>query len=149
MFDAPCFYTEDRMEWFGSLHSLIDVPLMALRAVIGAIFLVHGWPKVTSAKEMATAWGKPNMAGFLRFLGTAETAGSLAVVAGFLTPLSAAGLSIIMLGAIWTKLTSMKTGFTAHDTTGWEFDLMILAGTVTLFFLGAGRFSIDRLLWGI
>lgn len=137
------------MDWFGSLHSLIDVPLIALRAAIGAIFLVHGWPKVMSASAMAAAWGNPNMAGFLRFLGTAEIAGSFAVFAGLLTPLSAAGLSIIMLGAIWTKLTSMKTGFTAHDKTGWEFDVMVLAGTVTLFFLGAGRFSIDRSLWGI
>jgi putative oxidoreductase len=137
------------MDWFGSLHSLVDFPLLILRAAIGAIFLVHGWPKVTSARDMAAAWGQPNMAGFLRFLGTAETAGALAMFAGFLTPLAAAGLSIIMLGAIWTKLTSMKTGFTAHDKTGWEFDLMILAGTVTLFFLGAGRFSIDRILWGI
>lgn len=137
------------MHWFGSLHSLIDVPLIVLRAVIGVIFLVHGWPKVTSASELAAGWGNPKMAGFLRFLGVAETAGALALLAGFLTPLAAAGLSIIMLGAIWTKTTSMKTGFSAHQTTGWEFDLMILAGTVTLFFLGAGRFSIDRLLWGI
>lgn len=137
------------MDWFGSLHRLVDIPLIGLRLAVGAIFLVHGWPKVTSAKQMAAAWGRPEMAGFLTFLGVAETAGALAVLAGFLTPLAAIGLSIVMVGAIWVKNTAMKTPFSAHDKTGWEFDLMILAGTVTLLFLGAGRLSLDRLLWGI
>lgn len=137
------------MDWFATLHQLTDIPLIALRLTVGAIFLAHGWPKVTAAKEMAAAWGKPAMASFLAFLGVAETAGALAVLAGFLTPLAAIGLSMVMVGAIWLKNGAMKTPFSAPDKMGWEFDLMILAGTVTLLFLGAGRFSLDRLVFGI
>ncbi|TAN81653.1 MAG: DoxX family membrane protein, partial [Gallionella sp.] len=79
------------------------------------------------AKAMAQAMGKPQMAGFLTFLGFAETAGALAMFSGFLTQLAALGLGIIMVGAIGLKVAMMKAPFTSHDKVGWDFDFIILA----------------------
>lgn len=137
------------MKSFESLHAFVDIGLTLLRLAIGAIFLVHGWPKVTSSKAMTAAMGKPQMAGFFTFIGVAEVLGGLGMITGTLTQLAAVGLSIIMLGAITLKNTMMKTGFSAHDKVGWEFDLILLAGCSALFFTGPGAFALDRILFGI
>lgn len=117
------------------LYDYADLGLLALRGAIAAIFLVHGPAKLS---------GK--MGSFMTFIGAAETAGGLAILVGFLTQLAAVGLGIIMLGAIYKKITEWKIPFTAMDKTGWEFDLLILAGCVTLLFFGGGLYSVD-VLW--
>ncbi len=49
--------------------------------------------------------------GFTMFLGAAEVAGSLGVTFGVLTQLAAAGLILLMLGAIQKKIFVWRTGF--------------------------------------
>jgi uncharacterized membrane protein YphA (DoxX/SURF4 family) len=49
--------------------------------------------------------------GFTAFLGVAELLGGIGVVVGVLTQLAAAGLILIMLGAIQKKLFVWPTGF--------------------------------------
>ena len=136
------------MDLYPWINGVTDVPLIVLRIAIGAIFLVHGVPKVTATKKIVETMGKPHIADFMRFLGCAEMAGAVAVLLGLLTPVAAAGLSIVMVGAMFLKGFVLQTRFNAHDETGWELDAMILSGTLTLFFLGAGRFSLDRLIFG-
>ena len=91
----------------------------------------------------------PKMLSLMKFLSVVEPLGAVAVLSGFLTQLAALGLGIIMIGAIVLKKKMMKVPFTAQDKTGWEFDLMNLAGCVALYFLGAGSLSLDRLFFGI
>ncbi len=54
---------------------------------------------------------------------------------------------LVMLGAIRLKVRQMHKGFTGEG--GWEFEFLLLVGAITLLFLGAGKFALDRLLFGI
>lgn len=69
----------------------------------------------------------------LRVLSIAEPLGGLATLLGLLTQAAAAGFIVVMLGAIRLKVTQLRKGFTGEG--GW--------------FLGAGKFALDRLLFGI
>jgi putative oxidoreductase len=136
------------MNVFVSLHQGTDLGLLALRLVIGAIFLVHGSQKrgmwKMQANDKLPAW----LLNVLRLLSICEPLGGIALVTGFLTQLAALGLGIIMLGAINLKARTRKVPFAPRDQAGWEFDLMILGGVAALFFAGAGTYSLDRLWFG-
>lgn len=123
--------------------------LLALRIAVGVIFLVHGKAKWAMWKMQSSEQMKPGMINLLRFLSIAEPLGGLAVLLGFLTPLAALGLAIIMLGAIHAKISMWKVPFMTQSNTGWEFDLMILGATVAIIFLGAGSISLDQFLWSV
>lgn len=108
-----------------------DWALLALRVAIAVIFLVHGPKKLG------------NLTSFMGFIGVCEMLGGLAMLFGFLTSWAALGIAIIMLGAIYKKITEWHVPFTAMDKMGWEFDLIILAGCVALLILGGGSYSVD------
>lgn len=125
-----------------SLSKYNDVGNLVLRLVIAAIFLYHGYQKLG-------LWGATpeGMAGgqlvIMKILSIAEPVGAVALILGMLTRWASLGLSIIMIGAIYTKTVTWHMGFATAQGPGWEFDLMILAGTVALAFWGAGRWSVD------
>lgn len=125
-----------------SLKKHSDIAHLILRLVIAAIFLYHG-----SQKWMfwsAIPEGMPsNMVMLFKFLSIVEPLGGLALLLGVLTRLASLGLGIIMLGAIYMKMTVMGVGFVTPTGPGWEFDLMILAGCIALMFEGAGKYSLD------
>jgi len=52
-------------------------------------------------------------------------------------------LALIIVGATFFKMTQMKTGFFSQTTTGWEFDVLILAGLALLFLAGPGELAIQ------
>jgi putative oxidoreductase len=122
--------------------------LLALRLAIGAIFIVHGWPKITGARGMAAMMGggeaKPVMVGVFTLQGIVEVGGGILMILGVLTQLVAVAFAIIMIGAIFLKNTQMKTGFMSQQTTGWEFDLVLLAGNILLFLAGPGEIAIQN-----
>ncbi len=88
------------------------------------------------------------MINLMRLLSVCEPLGAIAMFSGFLVQPAALGLSLIMLGAIYLKITKWKTPFKAENTTGWEFDLLILAASITLIILGGGAWSLDNLIFG-
>lgn len=116
------------------LYADMNLSLLVLRLVIGGIFLKHGPAKLNGS-----------MGEFMTFIGAAETLGSIALITGFLVPLASLGLSIIMLGAVWKKATKWHVPFVAMDKTGWEFDLMILAGCLVLLSFGGGVYGLDAI----
>ncbi len=117
---------------------------LALRIAVGTLFLVHGLQKRMFWKTQPSAQLPLGMIKVLRFLSIVEPLGGVAMLAGLLTRPAAIGLSIIMLGAINLKARQMKKGFTGDG--GWELDFMILGANVALLLLGAGAWSLDRLL---
>lgn len=121
--------------------------LLALRVAIGVIFIVHGWPKITGARGMAAAMGggeaKPVMVGLFTIQGLVEAVGGVLLILGVLTQLVAVAFAIIMIGAIVLKNTQWKTGFMSQQTTGWEFDLVLLAANMLLFLTGPGELAIQ------
>lgn len=137
------------MEYFANLHQFGDFGLLALRIAVGIIFLVHGTQKWAMWKMQPSEQMPSGMISLMKFLSIVEPLGAIAILGGFLTQLAAAGLGIIMIGAIGLKVGMMKVSFAPRDKAGWEFDFILLAATVALFFSGAGNVGLDRIIFGI
>lgn len=131
------------------LHQYSDIGLFVLRFALGVIFWVHGRSKWGMWKMQPSDQMSPKMLSLMKMLSIAEPLGAVAVLLGLLTQLAAAGFCVIMLGAIFFKKRTWKTPFTAMQTTGWEFDFLILCVSLALIVLGSGSFSLDRVLLGI
>src|SRR5258705_858966 len=99
----------------GRERPTMDVELWIIQGLLAALFLLAGGAKlIMSADQMAGPVAL--LVWFLRFIGVAEVLGGLGLilpgllrVKPGLTPLAAAGLVIIMIGA--TVLTTMGDGF--------------------------------------
>jgi uncharacterized membrane protein YphA (DoxX/SURF4 family) len=100
----------------------MNVLLWILQALLALLFLFAGGTKLVLPIDVLTGMGSPNqvhLPGLLiRFIGVCEVLGGLGLilpgifrVKTGLTPLAAAGLAIIMLGA--TVLTIIGDGFAA------------------------------------
>ena len=79
--------------------------------------------------QLAVAWG--------------EFLGGLALAAGLLTRLAALGLIAIQVGAVY--LVTAPRGF-SFAAGGYEYNLVLIAVCLVLFIVGAGRWSVDRML---
>ena len=137
------------MGFFVSLHYLSDVALLILRLALGAVFLVHGLPKRGLWSAQPSAQMPAGMLTRLRILSIAEPAGALGVIFGFLTQLAALGLVVVMLGAITFLRTKAHRKFKEENAPGWEFEFMLMMVALALAITGAGKFALDRVVFGI
>ncbi len=122
-----------------ALQNKQDWAFLALRLIIGAIFIYHGYQKwgMWAADTQATG----SMLIIMRILSIAEPLGGLALILGLWTRLASLGLIIVMLGAIYMKINVFGSGFGGQG--GWEFDLANLGALLVLATYGAGRLSVD------
>src|ERR1700688_2348271 len=86
-------------------RSAVNVALLAVRVIVGVIFVAHGAQKLFGAFGgpglEAMVQPPPNGMGPLGYAVTiGEFFGGLGLIVGFLTRFSAASLIVIMLGAI-------------------------------------------------
>ena len=114
----------------------INTVLLLLRLMIAAIFVTSGWSHVTKTEERSKSIGMSK--GFTRFLGVAELAGGLGVLFGVLTQIAAAGLILVMLGAIQKKIFVWHTGFWGEKSYGWHYDLMLVIMNLVVIASGGG-----------
>jgi uncharacterized membrane protein YphA (DoxX/SURF4 family) len=129
---------------FKKLYSYRDLGLLALRAAVGVIFIVHGISKwsmwgMTPSEQMPAG-----MLALMKVLSIVEPLGGAALVLGVFTQLAALGLAVVMVGAIVVKMFVMKVGFTSFQATGWEFDLILLAANINLMLSGGGKYALKR-----
>ena len=129
---------------FYFFYSLMPWTMLLLRVALGAIFLVHGMPKLKMAQKLAPMMEMSS--GMLTLVGLIETVGAIAVLIGLFTPLGALGLAVIMVGALHYKINKWHVPFTAMEKMGWEFDLILLAAALLLMTTGAGPLSVDASL---
>lgn len=78
-----------------------------------------------------------------------EFFGSLGLIAGLLTRLTAASFIVIMLGAITTS--HFQNGFFMNwfgkqQGEGYEYHLLVIGLSLALLMTGAGKWSVDRLI---
>ncbi len=124
---------------FPQLAQFTDVSLLLLRLMVGAIFAASGWSHLKDPATRAQSIGMSK--GFTAFLGAAELAGALGVIFGVLVQLAAAGLVLIMLGAIQKKIFVWKTGFWGkHGTDGWHYDLMLVIMNLVIIATDGGKY---------
>jgi putative oxidoreductase len=132
------------MGFLSELHRFSDWALLTLRIGVGSVFLFHGLQKRGMWSVQPSEQMPARMVNVLRALSIAEPLGALSVLGGLLIQLGATGFIIVMLSAIRLKTTQMHKGFS--DDGGWEIDFVLLTVAIALLILGAGRFSLDRLL---
>jgi putative oxidoreductase len=133
-------------------------PLM-LRIPLGLIFMAHG-----SQKLLGLFGGKgltATFASFERDLGIpaiftllaiiAEFGGGFGILTGFLTRLSAAGISAVMLVAIykihWAHGFFLNMNCLAGRGHGIEYNIALLGIALYLMLAGGGRWCLDRLVF--
>jgi putative oxidoreductase len=122
-----------------------ETALLVLRLIVAAIFLYAGYAKwgFWSAAPEGMSAGMVNL---VKFLSIVEPLGGVALVVGFLTRWAAAGLAIIMVGAIFFLRLAMQTGFfTTAQGAGLDYNLLILGGCIALVAFGAGSWSVDAI----
>lgn len=116
----------------------------ALRVALGAIFIVHGWPKFKSPRQTAENFNKMGFvpgAFWGSLVAILEFLGGIAIALGFFTQTFAMffvlEFSVIVLWKVFRRQPFV------HD---WELDLLILAALFVLLWNGGGAFSLDRIL---
>lgn len=117
---------------FTQLIAYTNIGLFILRLVIGIIFFSHAVPKL-----------KNQMGSTFLLLGIVEGVAAIALVLGFYAQLAALLLGIVMIGAIWMKITKWHVPFMAMDKMGWEFDLILLAANIAILLGGGGSIGIQ------
>jgi putative oxidoreductase len=129
-----------------------DIALLVLRVGIGVIFVAHGLQKLFGW------WEGPGWEGWKGFLGhlgerpvmfwapltvAAEVGGGLALIAGLLVPLAAAGLVAQTL-VLFFKV-HWPNGFWSQNM-GIEFPIALFAGALAVQLLGPGSWALDEVL---
>ena len=126
----------------------VDVSLLVLRLWLGVSLLVlHGWSKLTRFPESAGDFPDPLGVGTrvsLALTIVAEVGCAVLIVVGLFTR-AAALVQVILMGVAFfiVKKASLGSG----PGSG-ELAFIYLAGFVTLFLAGAGRFSFDATMGG-
>lgn len=132
------------LSWLGQYR---DVGILILRAGIGIMMVLHGWPKLAGGQE---AWAKvgaatgylgitfwPVLWGFLAAM--SETVGGALLAVGFLTRFAALFLTGTMVVA------SVMMYHLSHGVFNeWSHPAEIGIVCFSFILIGAGKFSIDR-----
>jgi putative oxidoreductase len=117
-----------------------DLSLLLMRVMLAFVFGTSGYSHLTKPKERAASIGMS--VPFTVFLGAAEMAGSIALVTGFLAQWAALGLILIMLGAIYMKAVKWHTGFWGEKSSGWNYEVLLIAMNLVIVTMGPGRYSL-------
>src|SRR6266852_4911633 len=121
-----------------------DIAALILRLALGSLFIVHGYPKLTSGRKQGGEWMKSMglPASMVGFAGFVEFFGGLGLIFGLLTPILAVLFAIWMVGTTWLATSKLKKKYMS----GWELDLTLLLASLALATLGSGTLSLDHLL---
>src|SRR6266850_7564176 len=133
---------------------------LPLRLMIGYGFMAHGWAKLsrgpTGFAKLLEHIGAPLPEATAWVSALIEILGGLAILAGAFVAVASIPLIVTMLVAMFTV--HLRYGFSAINTIGltadgpqfsppgYEVNLLYIACLLALILLGAGPFSIDRLL---
>src|SRR6201997_5800900 len=129
----------------------LDTGLLILRLCLGITLAARGFNKFFGGGRI------PGPARWFESIGmkpgtlhagiaaTTECTAGLGLAAGLLTPIPAAGFVALMLVAAWAV--HRPNGFFIVKE-GWEYNLVLAVSAVALAGLGAGRLSLDWLIFG-
>ena len=127
-----------------------NVGLLVLRLVLGLTMAAHGYNKFFGGGRIQGTAGWFESIGMkpgtfhARVAASTELSAGLGLAVGLLTPVTAAGFVALMLVAAWTV--HRHNGFFIVKE-GWEYNLVLAVAAVAVAALGAGRFSLDYVLF--
>jgi putative oxidoreductase len=123
----------------------LDAAALVGRIALGALFLVHGIPKMKDLRKpvgfvVGTGW--PGGAMFAVLFSLLEFFGAIALILGLLTQIVAV---LFVLEMVATTIFS-KVKLQKKFVLGYELDVVYAAFALVLAILGPGAFSIDKLI---
>lgn len=129
-------------------HAGLDLGLLVLRLVLGALFIAHGLQRlfgwfqgdgINGTIRLLEGFGFHEHTTVLAWVtGVTELTGGTLVLLGLFTPAGAAAILGLMASAIWVR-------FNGHDFAGRvELESIYGAAAFALLFIGPGRVSLDR-----
>lgn len=115
--------------------------MFLLRVVLGAVFIAHGWAKVSGIEGTIGFFAGLGLPAFMAYVvAYVEFLGGIALVLGLCTRVAAYLIAAIMVGAIVTV--KFAKGFAG----GYEFDLILLVSALLIAWSGSSPWSVSRLL---
>ena len=126
----------------------ISAAILVLRLVVGAAFILHGWGKIQN--PFAWMGEDSTVPAIFQFLAAlSEFGGGLALIIGLLTRLACLGLASTMVVAVHLHMLTLGDPFVAtKGGASYELALVYLSISILLFFIGAGKLSLDAKLFG-
>src|SRR5262245_47692948 len=127
----------------------VGMGLLAIRIVLGAAMVLHGWQKIGNPFHWMDKMGSAPPA-FLQGLAVlAEVGGGAALIVGLLMPLATLGLVCDMAYALFLVHLPKGDPFVAASASGSSYEkaLVYLATALCLMLTGPGRYSLDALLF--
>ncbi|MUM06782.1 MULTISPECIES: DoxX family protein [unclassified Mycolicibacterium] len=124
--------------------------ILLLRVALGLTMAAHGYTKFFGGGRIPGTAGwfdsigmKPGLL-HARLAASTELLAGLGLAVGLLTPVPAAGFVALMLVAAWTV--HRDNGFFIVKS-GWEYNLVLGVAAVAIAGTGAGRYSLDWMLF--
>lgn len=123
-----------------------DIGILALRIVVGAVFIAHGWAKFSNLSGTAGFFGDklgfpmPEVLAFV--VAGIELLGGVAILLGAFTWIAGTLLAIIMLVAIF----SAKGVDQFMGQGGYEFELVLLGASLAIAKIHPGTYSVMRVM---
>lgn len=115
--------------------------LFLLRVVLGAVFIAHGWAKISGMEGTVGFFASLGLPAFMAYVvAWVEFLGGIAVILGVFTRIAAYLLAITMVVAIF--LVKIKAGFLG----GYELDLILLASALVVAWSDIGPYSVSSLV---
>src|SRR5918996_1948673 len=119
-------------------HRLLAYGPLPIRILAGITFIAHGLPKFEDVTGTQGFFGNIGLPPELALpIGLLEVIGGIFLIVGVVTRISAALLIIDMIGAV--ILVKLSDGFVG----GYEFELLLIAISLSLLLTGPGRISIE------
>lgn len=115
--------------------------LFLLRVVFGAIFVAHGWAKISGIEGTIGFFSSLGLPAFMAYVvAWVEFLGGIAVILGVFTLIAAYLLAITMVVAIF--LVKIRAGFLG----GYELDLILLVSALVVAWSDIGPYSVSSLV---
>lgn len=132
------------------MNSTTSASILVARIILGVVLIAHGWQKfsewgISGTADSFAAMGVPAAGLAAVVAAVIEFGGGILLIAGLFTRVVGVLVALTMIGAgIFAN--HFTTGIFVSDG-GWELVGVIAAAAILLAGVGAGAFSLDRLLF--